>query len=132
MAGRGNIKNLRPPWKPGESGNPSGRPKKRPMSDAYGEYAERLLPEKFRLELSLEEGATFAEAVTQGLFLSAMKGNVPAARELREGSEGKADVRPKDAPGEVRFKVVYERTVRVKKQSEPEDSGGDGSGNGAA
>lgn len=28
MNSRGNTANLRPPWKPGESGNPNGRPKK--------------------------------------------------------------------------------------------------------
>ena len=37
MAGKGRLENLKPAWKPGESGNPSGRPKNRSISDAYAE-----------------------------------------------------------------------------------------------
>lgn len=40
MAGRGKIENLRPPWKPGESGNFSGRPKRKPVYDALLEAAD--------------------------------------------------------------------------------------------
>jgi hypothetical protein len=29
-----NVSNLRPAWKPGQSGNPGGRPKKNPITDA--------------------------------------------------------------------------------------------------
>jgi uncharacterized protein DUF5681 len=131
MPGRGRIENLRPPWKPGESGNPSGRPKKRPLSSTYVEFAERRVPDKFRRSLGLPENATFADAITQALFLSAINGNVPAARELREATEGKADVRPKDPAGdtEIRFKVIYEQTPRIKRV-DPDNSGGEGSGNG--
>jgi len=35
MAGTGRIENLRPPWKKGDpSPNPSGRPKRRPITEA--------------------------------------------------------------------------------------------------
>jgi hypothetical protein len=132
MAGKGKTENLRPPWKPGESGNPSGRPKKRLLSDTYGEFGQQLLPEKLRLRLGFSEGATFADALTQGLFLSAINGNVAAARELREAIEGKAIVRPRDAVAEeVTVRVVYETTPRVKRP-DPDNSGSDGSGNGTA
>jgi|SRR5580698_8973241 hypothetical protein len=132
MAGRrGKIENLRPPWKPGESGNPSGRPKKRLLSEVYGEHAELPLPEKLRLKLGLWEGATFADALTRGLFLSALDGNPSAARELREATEGRADIRPKEPAGDVQiqYTVIYEQTPRVKRP-DPDNSGSDGSGNG--
>jgi hypothetical protein len=131
MSGKGKLENLRPPWKPGESGNPSGRPRRRPLSDAYGQCAERRLPEKIRRRLGLPEGTTFADALTQALFLSAINGNVPAARELREATEGRAEVRSKEPAGEVQLTVVYETTPRVKRP-DPDNSGSDGSGNGTA
>lgn len=31
---RGTPENLRPAWKPGQSGNPAGRPKRKPITDA--------------------------------------------------------------------------------------------------
>lgn len=34
MAGKGKLENLRPPWKPGESGNLSGRPRRKPIAGA--------------------------------------------------------------------------------------------------
>jgi hypothetical protein len=63
--------------------------------------------------------------------MSAINGNVPAAREIRAATESKANEPSRDPPDEVRLRVVYEETPRVKR-SEPENSGSDGSGNGAA
>jgi uncharacterized protein DUF5681 len=133
MAGKGKIENLRPPWKPGESGNPSGRPKRRRLSDAYGELVERRAPEELRIRFGLWEGATFADVITKALIDSSINGNVPAARELREATEGKADVRPREPAEdvEIQFKVVYEQTPRIKRP-DPDNPGGDGSGNGTA
>lgn len=88
MAARGRIQNLRPPWKPGESGNPSGRPKKRPISDRYNSIAETPLSEKRRLELGLWKGATYADALATRLFDAAIDGNFRAAREIRQAIEG--------------------------------------------
>jgi hypothetical protein len=120
MSGKGNMQNLRPPWKPGESGNPSGRPKKRPISDSYAEFAQRPLPEKLRRELGLQEGVTFAEAQTMSLFTAAAKGSVTAAREIREAIEGKANERwdPK-VPENATIRVVY-GTREPKPASSPE------------
>jgi hypothetical protein len=102
----------------GESGNPSGRPKNRPISDLYAEFAQRPVPEKLRRALGLAKGATFAEAQTVSLFIAASNGNVQAAREIREGIEGKANERSKlGGIEEVVLHVVEER--RGKK---PEDS----------
>lgn len=48
MPGKGNVANLRPPWKPGESGNPGGRPagiraKTRELIGESGEVALEIL-----------------------------------------------------------------------------------------
>lgn len=37
---RGNTDNLRPPWKPGESGNPAGRPKGKSITDELRKLVE--------------------------------------------------------------------------------------------
>ena len=93
MVGKGRIENLRPPWKPGESGNPSGRPKSRPISDRYQACAEKRLPEDLRMMLKLKKGATYGDAVALAQFRAAIKGKSDAAREVREAIEGKATQR---------------------------------------
>jgi hypothetical protein len=69
-------------WKPGQpSPNPHGRPRTKLLSEAY------------RLVLAdLEEGGdrSVAEAIAQAMARKAMKGNIPAARELADRTEGKA------------------------------------------
>lgn len=63
-------------FKPGQSGNPSGRPK--------------LLGESYKQWLGTvnEQGITNAEAVALSMGLQAMKGNVGAAIEIRMATEG--------------------------------------------
>jgi hypothetical protein len=89
MARKGRIENLRPPWKPRESGNPDGRPKKRPISDRYNAMAETPLPKKRRLELGLPRGTTYGDALTMRVFDAAIDGNCRAAREVRVAIEGR-------------------------------------------
>ena len=114
MAGKGKLENLRPPWKPGESGNPSGRPKRMSISDIYAELLERPLPEEVRRKLKLKpsEGITFAEALALSVLEKALDGNLAAVREVREATEGKANVRPNTiGRGPVTLHVVYEDRV---------------------
>jgi Family of unknown function (DUF5681) len=70
---RGRVENLKP-FQPGRSGNPSGRPKKAPISDA--------LREVLRDEKALRR---FADAI----FKQALKGNVAAFKEICERVEGR-------------------------------------------
>jgi hypothetical protein len=49
-------------WKPGQSGNPGGRPKKQPITERYAILAETPLDDKFRRRLKLPEGSTYADA----------------------------------------------------------------------
>ena len=88
----GNPQNLKM-WKPGQSGNPSGRPKTRPISDAYLAVADLPLPEDWRLKLKLPKGATYRQAVALRQFHQAIKGIPQAAREIREAIEGKSSQR---------------------------------------
>lgn len=128
MAGKGRIENLRPPWKPGESGNLTGRPRRRPISDAYAEYVQRPVPEERRRELDLWEGATHADAMAAALVIAACKGSVAEARELREAIEGKTSERPKDKEisGPIQFLHTFEQAENknfpgVTSKTEPGD-----------
>jgi hypothetical protein len=78
---------------PGQSGNPGGRPRRKPISDRYEFIAEIRLPEAERKRLKLPIGATYADAITFQQFLIAMKGDTTAIREIREAIEGKATIR---------------------------------------
>ncbi len=89
-AGKGNKSNLRPPWKPGESGNPSGRPKRRPITDCYIRMADQEMPPDMCTQLGMKRGSSFADALARGQFIKAIKGEAKNASEIREAIEGKA------------------------------------------
>ena len=88
MAEKGRIENLRP-WKKGQSGNLSGRPKKKPITEAYERQLKQSLPDDFRIRMKLPEGATWADAVAVGQIRSAAEGNTQAAKEIADRLEGK-------------------------------------------
>ena len=85
------------PFKKGQSGNPKGRPKK---GEAWADVANELLNSKeidITIKTSdgkvkrfnLEADKSFRHAVIVGQISEAMKGNVQAARELADRTEGK-------------------------------------------
>jgi hypothetical protein len=84
------LKNLKP-FKPGQSGNPAGRPKTRPITERYAILAEIPLEEATRKKLNLPEGATYADAVVFAIYRRGMKGDIGAGREIREAIEGKSE-----------------------------------------
>ena len=122
---RGRIENLKP-FKPGQSGNPGGRPKKRPITDRYYEMAEEQIPETLRskmqksLGIKLPEGSTWGRIVTLRQFLQASglridSGSTRAAREIREAIEGKAPQRIEISGPErkeIRISVRFDRKKR--------------------
>ena len=88
-------------WKPGESGHPNGRPKK---GEAWADVANELLNSKeiditMKMadgkvkRLSLESDKSFRHAVIVGMIKEAMNGNVQAAKELADRTEGKSKER---------------------------------------
>jgi len=78
--------------KKGEVRNPYGCLGKsrgtRILSEAYRIGLEELAPAKFANAVGLEQG-TWSEVIGRGLLQSAFKGNVQAAKEIRETTEGK-------------------------------------------
>lgn len=91
-----NTSGLRPPWKPGQSGNPGGRPKKRPITDEYFALADIEIPKEIcrALRIKFVPGRTFSQANALRRFMDALKkGGYRDSREIREAIEGKSPMR---------------------------------------
>jgi hypothetical protein len=69
-------------FKPGESGNPAGRPPSI-LSEAYKAVLAQAVPQD-------PEGRTYAQLIAIGQARSAVKGNTGAAKEIADRVEGKA------------------------------------------
>src|SRR5215471_3896278 len=95
MAGKGRVENLQPPWKHGESGNPSGRPKKLPITDRYAAVAELPVPDNLLTALKLSEAEksaikTYGDALVLSQFRAGIKGKTEPAREIADRLESRA------------------------------------------
>lgn len=82
-------------WKPGQSGNPTGRPRKLPITDRYATIAELPVPDYLLAALKLSEAEkqeikTYGDALALNQFRSAIKGKTEAAREIADRLEGRA------------------------------------------
>jgi len=66
-------------FQPGQSGNPAGRPKSITLSEAI----------RLQLAQTFGEDRTYAEEIALVLCVAAIKGNVNAAREIADRTEGK-------------------------------------------
>jgi hypothetical protein len=73
-------------FKPGQSGNPAGRPKSITLSEALRLELAKMLPGD-------TQERTFAEVIAQQLVRAAATGNILAAKEIADRTEG----RPKQA-----------------------------------
>jgi hypothetical protein len=69
-------------WKPGQSGNPGGRPKTALLSHACRELLAAPLPND-------PQGRTYAEAIAETLGQKAIAGDIRAAQEIADRAEGK-------------------------------------------
>jgi len=135
---KGNPQYLKP-WKPGESGNPAGRPRKRPQSEAHEDFLRMVLPDSFRKELNkinriklangreipmdfLMPGATMADAIAVGLGKRALGGDATCAKEMRESVEGKATQRFElsSADSGIEVRVSFEAPVTARNRMERE------------
>ena len=68
-------------FRPGQSGNPGGRPKTKLISQAYQELLEELDKKKRR---------TIAQEIAKQIIQKALKGDLAAAKEATDRTEGKA------------------------------------------
>jgi len=75
----GTTENLRP-FQPGQSGNPGGRPKTKPITDAIKERLAKIPPDDPR---------TDAQRVADVLVDGALAGDIQFIRELLNRVEGK-------------------------------------------
>ena len=82
---RRRLANLKP-WPKGVSGNPGGRPRKQPITEAYLEVAARTVPGD-------SQGRTYAQAAAERQFRAALKGSTSAIREIADRLEGKPQQR---------------------------------------
>jgi hypothetical protein len=76
------LANLKP-FQPGQSGNPGGRPKRTPLSDACRERLLLTVPGD-------TEGRTYAQKIAASLAEKAAEGDIRAAQELGDRAEGRA------------------------------------------
>ena len=95
--------------RPDENTDGSGCPANLPISRSYLKQAQKAVPEELRVELHLAEGATYGEALAMALFNAAIGGSVPAAREVRESVEGKANQRRNPMARGYEVVVTYEK-----------------------
>jgi hypothetical protein len=82
MNKNGAPQNLKP-FPKGLSGNPGGRPKKTPLSDACRELLNKPATDD-------PAGRTNAELIAERLVAKAVAGDIRAAQELADRAEGKA------------------------------------------
>lgn len=109
------------PWQPGQSGNPSGRPKKQPVTDYLKEQLEGPIPQSM-LD-AMKPGArqvffdvyganpTFGQMIAFKLIAISARGDMMAIRELLERVEGKVAQKtqltgPEDGP--IRANITVE------------------------
>jgi hypothetical protein len=75
------LANLKP-FEKGQSGNPAGRPKSITLSEAYRRQLSQPFPDD-------SQGRTYAEVIAERACLAASGGDVGAAREIADRTEGK-------------------------------------------
>jgi hypothetical protein len=108
-----NKKGLMPAWKPGQSGNLSGRPRTKPISDRYAYIAEEKLPASIQKKLKLGPGATYGDAIALRTFHAALEGDIAATREIREAIEGKTTIRTDEERPPIKIDISAIPSYRV-------------------
>jgi len=80
-------------YQPGQSGNPGGKPKiHQTLSMECARLLARPAPAEALAKLGLAPGSTFAEAIAAALCTNAVRGNVAAAKEICDRTEGRVPV----------------------------------------
>ena len=122
MANNENLK----PWPKGVSGNPGGRPKSKPVTEAYQARVSEELPDPLRKVrvgrawIELPKGSTFLDLISFGQCLEAAKGNTAAAKEIADRVEGKAR-QSLDVQGDLNVASILETIARRRAERLPGD-----------
>ena len=113
----GRTAHLKPhQWKPGQSGNPAGRPKSPSLRERLVTVLERQAKDvpyaaKLLEDLSLDDGATVGDVVASALCVAAISGNAALMKDIFDRIDGKPHESVKhDLKGNitVRFKDAEE------------------------
>jgi hypothetical protein len=94
---RGNPQNLKP-WKPGHSGNPGGRPKRKPITDVL---------------LRMLSNPEQCEAIVAVWLKQAKKGSINHLREMLDRVEGRVP-QPLSVSGHVTHEMTDEEKARAR------------------
>ena len=116
-------------WKPGQSGNPSGRPRKLPITDRYASVAELPVPDYLLAALKLSEAEkqeikTYGDAVALNQFRAAIKGRTEAAREIADRLEGRARQSVQVSGGDggpIKFAEILDRIRQRKAEARAQE-----------
>jgi hypothetical protein len=95
------LANLRPPWKPGESGHKAGRPKRSLGEIVVTRMLKARVPED-------PENRRMVELITRALCAKAIKGDTDAARLLFERAYGRVAL-------EAEFEPITQINVIIRK-----------------
>jgi len=116
------LPGARHPWafEPGKSGNPKGRPRRKPLTDD-------LLARIHAVHPNDPQGRTILQILNASLIASAIKGSVSAQRELRDRLEGKVPMTLRLGPEvDEESKTDLAITVVDVTASVPQITGGNG------
>jgi len=114
---RGNTRNLRPPWKKGESGNPKGRPPGiRYLSEAIRAKLPLVLPgEKEDAEKDKRKAQPTVEILADAVIQRGIEGNPAILNLLHDWTEGKVK-QPVSLSGEVGLLIARDRLTAAKRR----------------
>ena len=98
---RKNTENLKRPWRPGESGNPKGRP---PRHECITSLLKEAMDKKCPSD---KQKRTWAEVLTEKLLKMARSGDIAALRMIYEYVDGKPKQEIVIPPKDVTIHVKY-------------------------
>jgi hypothetical protein len=114
-------------WQPGQTGNPGGRPKKKPITDRYLRIVETELPDEIRTALSLPRGATFGDAIALAQARQTIKGETAAAKQMREAIEGRSITQADFEGNNAAMTIIWDMPMPPMIHPAPQPDHGDGS-----
>jgi hypothetical protein len=91
----------------------------RPITDSYAEILELRLSHSERMKRGLRPGATWAHAIAFAMVKAAANGNVQAAREIGDRTEGRTAQR---TPNSADYRDTEVRVIPIRETTSQETS----------